>query len=45
MHYKPTKNCHKENVILGKDLNLGMTNSSFNAFIQRYHLLLEVFDP
>jgi hypothetical protein len=45
MHYKPTKNCHEENAILGKDLNLGVTNSVFYVFIQRYHPLFEIFDP
>jgi hypothetical protein len=33
MHYNPIKDCHVENVILGKDFNLGVTNSFFHAFI------------
>jgi hypothetical protein len=45
MHYKPIENCHEENAILGKDFNLGVTNSFFHAFTQRYHPLLEDFDP
>jgi hypothetical protein len=44
MHYKPTRNCHEENAVLGKDLNLGVINFFFHAFIQRYHLWFEVFD-
>jgi hypothetical protein len=32
MHYKPIENCHMENVVLGKDLNLGMIGSFFHAF-------------
>jgi hypothetical protein len=33
MQYKPIKNCHVENVILGKDFNLGAIDSFFHAFI------------
>ncbi len=32
MQYKPIENCHMENAILGKDFNLGTTNSFFHVF-------------
>ncbi len=32
MHYKPIENYHVENVVLGKDFNLGMIGSFFHAF-------------
>jgi hypothetical protein len=32
MQYKPIKNCHVENADLGKDFNLGVTSSLFQAF-------------
>jgi hypothetical protein len=33
MHYKPIENCQMENAILGKDFDLGTTNSFFHVFI------------
>jgi hypothetical protein len=32
MWYKPIKNCHVKNAILGKDLNLGAIGSFIHAF-------------
>jgi len=32
MHYKATKNYHVENVVLGKDFNLGVIGLFFHAF-------------
>jgi len=32
MQYKPIKNYHMENVVLGKDFNLGAIGSFFHAF-------------
>jgi hypothetical protein len=32
MQYKPMQNYHMENVVLGKDFNLGVTGSFFHAF-------------
>jgi hypothetical protein len=32
MQYKPIKNYHVENAILGKDFNLGMNGSFSHAF-------------
>jgi hypothetical protein len=32
MQYKPIKNYHMENAILGKDFNLGATRFFFHAF-------------
>jgi hypothetical protein len=29
MQYKPIENCHMENAVLGKDLNLGVIGSFF----------------
>ncbi len=33
MHYKLIVNCQMENAILGKDFNLGTTDSFFHDFI------------
>ncbi len=30
------KNCHVENVVLGKDFNFGMTSSFFHVFTPMY---------
>jgi hypothetical protein len=35
MQYKPIENYHVENVILGKDFNLGATDSFFHAFTHK----------
>jgi hypothetical protein len=32
MQYKLIENYHMENVVLGKDINLGTTSSFFHAF-------------
>jgi hypothetical protein len=32
MKYKPIENCHIENTVLGKDLNLGVIGSFCHAF-------------
>jgi hypothetical protein len=32
---KPIENCHVENVVLGKDFNLGTTSSLFHVFTPR----------
>ncbi len=32
MQYNPIKNYHMENVVLGKDFNLGTTSSFFHVF-------------
>jgi hypothetical protein len=34
MEYKPIENCHMENVVFGKDFNLGTISSIFHAFTQ-----------
>jgi hypothetical protein len=36
MQYKPIKNCHVENTIIGKDYNLGATGSFFHASPMNY---------
>jgi hypothetical protein len=44
MQYKPIKNYHVENAILGKDLNLGTTNSFFMlSFMKVINLKAIVF--
>jgi len=39
--YKSIENCHVKNAVLGKDFNLGTTNSFFHAFtlVANYHQL------
>jgi hypothetical protein len=34
MQYKPIENYYVENVVLGKDFNLGATGSLFHVFAQ-----------
>jgi hypothetical protein len=36
MQYKSVKKCHVENVVLGKDFNLGTTGSFFHVFTQMH---------
>jgi hypothetical protein len=35
MQYKPIKNYHMKNVVLGKDFNLGVIGSFFHVFTHR----------
>ncbi len=44
MQYKPIKNCHVENVILGKDFNLGTTSSLFHVFTHENVFLKKSLD-
>ncbi len=54
MQYKLIENCHVENVVLGKNFNLGMTRSFFMLsfdnvnnkiyFYFHYFLILLIFD-